>query len=64
MLNSWIELEACKKENSTKYSKRGKNVHEYMMFTEMDITYANLEIFPPKDKLKIIITIKYKDGLY
>jgi len=64
MLNSWIELEACKKKNSTKYSNRGKNVHEYMMFTEMDITYANLEILPPKDKLKIIITIKYKDGLY
>jgi len=39
-------------------------VVEYMMFTEMDITYANLEILPPKDKLKIIITIKYKDGLY
>jgi hypothetical protein len=58
MLNSWIELEACKKENSTKYSNRGKNVHEYMMFTEMDITYANLKNFPPKDKLKIIITIK------
>jgi hypothetical protein len=38
-----------------------KNVHEYMMFTEMDITYANLEILPPKDKLKIIIIIKYVD---